>query len=106
VLSRRLADRGLFPAIDVLRSVSRVANEITTKDHMQAAARARDLMATYGEAADLIQIGAYVAGSDPRVDAARAATPKLEALIRQGLEEGIPRAAALEALRAIVGKAP
>jgi FliI/YscN family ATPase len=77
VLSRRLADRGLFPAIDVLRSVSRVANEITTKDHMQAAARARDLMATYGEAADLIQIGAYVAGSDPRVDAARAATPKL-----------------------------
>src|SRR6202034_1908435 len=64
VLSRKLADRGLFPAIDLLRSVSRVAPDISSRDHLMAAMRARDLLATYGEAADLIQIGAYVPGSD------------------------------------------
>jgi FliI/YscN family ATPase len=98
VLSRKLADRGLFPAIDVLRSISRLAPEIAGPDHMLATQRARELLATYADAADLIQIGAYVTGSDPRVDAARLAQPKLEALIRQGLDEGIPRAAALGAL--------
>ncbi len=54
VLSRRLADRGLFPSIDVLRSVSRVATDIATSKHMEDAMRARDALATYGEAADLI----------------------------------------------------
>jgi FliI/YscN family ATPase len=102
VLSRRLADRGLFPAVDVLRSISRVAPEICSPSHLQATQQARDLMATYAEAADLIQIGAYVPGSDPRVDAARLAQPRLEALIRQGLQEGVARDAALESLRAVV----
>jgi flagellum-specific ATP synthase len=97
VLSRKLADRGLFPAIDVLRSVSRVANEVTTPEHQRSAAKVRDLLATYSEASDLIQIGAYVSGSDPRIDAARAAQPRIEALIRQGLTEGIPRAASIAA---------
>jgi flagellum-specific ATP synthase len=105
VLSRKLADRGLFPAIDVLRSVSRVANEVTTKEHQKAAAKVRDLLATYAEAADLIQIGAYVSGSDPRVDAARLAQPQIEALIRQGLTEGVPRTASLAAMAAIAGSA-
>ncbi len=67
VLSRRLADRGLFPAIDVLRSISRLMGDVATPGHIEAASRARDALATYAEAADLIQIGAYVAGSDPRV---------------------------------------
>src|SRR5580700_9722217 len=87
VLSRKLADRGLFPAIDVLRSVSRVANEVTPPEHQRSASKVRDLLATYSEASDLIQIGAYVSGSDPRIDAARAAHPQIEALIRQGLLE-------------------
>jgi len=106
VLSRKLADRGLFPAIDVLRSVSRIANEVTTPDHMRASARVRDLLASYDEAADLIQIGAYVAGSDPRIDAARIAYPKIEALIRQGLLEGLPREASIQAMRSIAGNTP
>jgi flagellum-specific ATP synthase len=101
VLSRKLADRSLFPAIDVLRSVSRVANEIATPEHMKWASKVRDLLATYGEAADLIQIGAYVPGSDPRVDAARTANPRIEALIRQGLHEGLPLTASIQAVRAI-----
>ena len=103
VLSRKLADGGLFPAIDVLRSVSRVANEVTTREHRKGAARVRDMMATYAEASDLIQIGAYVAGTDPRIDAARVAHPRIEALIRQELTEGVPREASIQALGAITG---
>ena len=103
VLSRKLADRGIFPAVDLLKSVSRVIHDITTDAHARAAASARDRIATYTDAADLIQIGAYVAGSDPRVDAARAAMPKIEALIRQGLTEKIARAASIERLLAVAG---
>jgi FliI/YscN family ATPase len=106
VLSRKLADRGLFPAVDVLRSVSRVAQEISTPAHLQTAGKVREMLATYSEAADLIQIGAYVAGSDARVDAARAANPKIEALIRQGLLEEVPREASLATLTAIAGRGP
>jgi flagellum-specific ATP synthase len=103
VLSRMLADRGLFPAIDVLRSVSRVAHEVTNPAHQKSAARVRDLLATYSEAADLIQIGAYVAGSDPRIDAARVAHPQIESLIRQGLTEGVARASSVASAAAIAG---
>jgi flagellum-specific ATP synthase len=105
VLSRKLADRGLFPAIDVLRSVSRVANEVTTPEHQRCAAKVRDLLATYSEASDLIQIGAYVNGSDARIDAARIAHPRIESLIRQGLQESVPRSASIAAAGAIAGGA-
>jgi flagellum-specific ATP synthase len=103
VLSRRMADRGLFPAIDVLRSVSRLMGDIVTQNQLDGAAKAREALAIYGEAADLIQIGAYVAGSDPRIDAAKLMVPRIEALIKQGLMDAVPRAAALAALAAAVG---
>jgi flagellar biosynthesis/type III secretory pathway ATPase len=99
VLSRRLADRGLFPSIDLLRSVSRVAPDISAPEDIDNAAAARDALATYAESADLIQIGAYVAGSDPRVDAARETVPRVEALIRQKPDVCVPRPAALGALK-------
>ena len=98
VLTRKLADRGLFPAIDVLKSVSRLAQDLCTREHLDAAARVRGALAAYDDAADLIQIGAYVAGSDPRVDRARAAMPMIEGLLRQRLDEGVAREAALQAL--------
>jgi flagellum-specific ATP synthase len=91
VLSRGLAERGLFPAIDVLRSVSRVIDDITTAEHRRRAARVRDLLAAHSEASDLIKIGAYQRGSDARVDAALAALPRIEGLIRQGLDEAVTR---------------
>jgi flagellum-specific ATP synthase len=103
VLSRRLADRGLFPSIDVLRSISRVATDIAEPEHLRAASQARDALGTYAEAADLIQIGAYAAGSDPRVDAARAVVPRIEALIRQEPEDAVSRVAALAMLREAIG---
>lgn len=91
VLSRKLADRGQHPAIDVLRSVSRLASEVCEAPHLAAATRVRELLAAYEEAADLLQIGAYVAGSDARVDAARRSLPAIEALLRQPPEEATPR---------------
>lgn len=99
VLSRKLADRGIFPAVDVLRSVSRLAQDLCTPQHLDDAAKVRGLLAAYEDAADLIQIGAYVTGSDPRVDRARAALPRIEALVRQRLDEGVVRPDALAALR-------
>jgi flagellum-specific ATP synthase len=98
--------RGLFPAIDVLRSVSRVATDVASAQHVKDAAKVRELLAAHEQAADLIQIGAYVPGTDPKVDAARAAHPRIEALIRQALVEDVPRAAALQTLRGIAGSTP
>jgi FliI/YscN family ATPase len=106
VLSRKLADRGHYPPIDVLRSISRVARDVSTREHVEAAARLRDLLAAHEEAADLMQIGAYVAGSDPRVDAARALHHEIETLLRQPPNETTPRAETIARLRAIAERAP
>jgi flagellum-specific ATP synthase len=83
VMSRALGERGHFPAIDALASLSRLATEIATDAERRAAIAIRDLMAAYREAQDLIQVGAYVAGSDPRVDAAIQAVPQIEAFLKQ-----------------------
>lgn len=91
VLSRQLAERGHFPAIDVLQSVSRLAPEITTDQEQADAGVLRDLLAAHRDAQDLIQVGAYVEGSDPRVDRARRAIPRIDAFLRQGVREATPR---------------
>jgi FliI/YscN family ATPase len=101
VLSRGLAERGVFPAVDVLRSVSRVFDDVTTADHRRSAIRVRELLSAHAEASDLLKIGAYVRGSDALIDAACAALPRIEAMIRQGLSEVSPRENALRALRTL-----
>jgi flagellum-specific ATP synthase len=84
ILSRQLATRNHYPAIDVLGSVSRVMPSITSPEHRAQAAKIRKLMATYEKARDLINIGAYVGGSDADTDASIAATPGINALLQQG----------------------
>jgi flagellum-specific ATP synthase len=84
VLSRDLAARNHYPAVDVLSSVSRVMPAITTAQHRAQAAQVRKLMATYEKARDLINIGAYVRGSDPDIDAAISALPALNDFLLQG----------------------
>lgn len=101
VLTRKLADKGHHPAIDILRSISRVAREISSAEHNAAATRMRELLAAYDEAADLMQIGAYVQGSDPRVDAARALHSTMEALLRQSPDEMTGQPETIARLRAI-----
>lgn len=101
VLARSLADRGLFPAIDVLRSISRVAPDVAPAPQLGTVSKLRDLMSANEEAADLIRIGAYVPGTDRRIDEARQIVPMIENLIRQRHDENVPRRAALAALGTI-----
>ncbi|MDP4143292.1 MAG: flagellar protein export ATPase FliI [Bacillota bacterium] len=87
VLSRALAAKNHFPAIDILSSVSRLMSEIADEEHKTAASNARDLLATYKNAEDLINIGAYVRGSNPKIDLALNYYGELESYLRQGIKE-------------------
>ncbi|HVU05609.1 MAG TPA: FliI/YscN family ATPase [Polyangiaceae bacterium] len=87
VLSRDIAQRGHFPAIDVPASISRLMPEICPEPELRTAATVRQMMSVYREAQDLIQVGAYVRGSDPRIDAACAAMPQIDGFLKQGLSE-------------------
>ena len=87
VLDRRLAHRNQYPAIDVLQSVSRLVGSITTPEAGVAAGRMRDLLATYRAKEDLISIGAYQRGSDPKIDEAIDMIGPLEEFLRQGTDE-------------------
>ncbi|HLI15987.1 MAG TPA: FliI/YscN family ATPase [Acidimicrobiales bacterium] len=97
-LSRALAESGHYPAIDVLGSVSRVAPAITDPSTRAAALAIRRLLAAYRDARDLVEIGAYVPGTNPLVDAAIAAKPEIDRFCRQGLDEASTAAEAREGL--------
>ena len=87
ILSRDLAARNHYPAIDILRSVSRVMTGIVTQEHRDAAGALRSLLATYEKQRDLILIGAYKKGSDDRVDKAIDMIDQINAFLKQGLYE-------------------
>jgi FliI/YscN family ATPase len=106
VLDRRLAARGHYPAIDVLSSLSRVMPQIAGKPQQAAAQRARSLLSAYEEKRDLIALGAYAKGSDPRLDQAIAAWPELERFLRQDALVSEPEATTRQALEAIATRFP
>jgi flagellum-specific ATP synthase len=83
LLSRKLAESGHFPAVDVLASVSRVMTDIAERRHLELARAGRELLAAYRDSADLVEVGAYAAGSNPRVDRALKVMPALQAFLRQ-----------------------
>ncbi|MDO5308498.1 MAG: FliI/YscN family ATPase [Planctomycetia bacterium] len=87
-LSRKLSARGFYPAIDVLDSVSRLTTSICTREHLEMANRVRQLIGTYRDAEDLISIGAYRAGSSKEIDDAVKMKPKIDAFLRQNVDEG------------------
>ena len=89
VLSRKLASANHFPAIDVLESLSRVMVEVVDEDHIQRASRMRDLLQTYRESEDLINIGAYSKGSNSKVDEAIALHDQMTGFLRQGSSEHV-----------------
>jgi flagellum-specific ATP synthase len=90
VLSRALAHRSHYPAIDVLQSVSRLAGEVQSPEVRQASAAMRELMALHREKEDLISIGAYSPGSDPRIDRAIALMPSIDGFLKQTVDEPVP----------------
>lgn len=87
VLSRKLAAANQYPAIDVLASVSRVMPDVVDQNHYSAASALRDVLATYRDAEDLINIGAYVPGSNPRVDLALSKIEAIRHFLKQGIYE-------------------
>jgi flagellum-specific ATP synthase/type III secretion protein N (ATPase) len=95
-LSRDLAVRGHYPSIDPLQSVSRLLHDVAPREQVDAATRLRSLLAAYREAEDLINVGAYVKGSNPEIDLAVRCRPAIQKFLRQGVAE----TATLDATRA------
>ncbi|HSI57244.1 MAG TPA: flagellar protein export ATPase FliI [Ideonella sp.] len=87
VLSRELAEGGHFPAIDVERSISRVMTAVAPREHLEGARRARQWLARFNKARDLIQLGAYTPGADPELDASVRVNPQLMRLLQQDMHD-------------------
>lgn len=103
VLSRALAERGVYPAIDLGPSVSRVMTDIAGKDHLHAARVLRRHLATYEENRDLVLMGAYRAGADPAIDAAIAYQPAVIDYVRQDADQVVSLGEAVHELTGVFG---
>ncbi|MCL2082088.1 MAG: flagellar protein export ATPase FliI [Oscillospiraceae bacterium] len=90
VLSRQLANRNHYPAIDVLASVSRLMPEIVTKEHYQKSGKIKGMMAVHKDSQDLINIGAYKSGSNPEIDSSIALNKPLEKFLQQEVGDQTP----------------
>lgn len=104
VLDRKLANKGQYPAINVLKSVSRVMNDIVSEKHRLAAEQLRHLLATYYDSEDLINIGAYKRGSSREIDMAIQFYPKIIEFLKQGIDEKSDFQAAVNGLLSLFGK--
>jgi flagellum-specific ATP synthase len=89
VLSRRLAENGLYPAIDVEASISRAMHQIATREQLDLANRFKQVYSTYQQNRDLITVGAYRRGTDPRIDLAVEQWPKMIEFLRQDMYEPV-----------------
>jgi flagellum-specific ATP synthase len=106
VLSRRIAESGRYPAIDVESSVSRVMHDIVPASQLELARRLRQTTATYEHNRDLITIGAYQRGSDPRIDNAITRWPQIESYLRQDMHERVELTASISQLALTMAEAP
>ncbi len=100
VLDRRIAEAGRYPAVDVLRSLSRTVPGCNNAEENTLTRRARAILATWADMADLVRLGAYRAGTDPVVDEAVKLAPRIETLLRQDKNERSTLAASFAGLRA------
>ena len=101
VLSRHLGAAGHYPAIDVLSSISRVASHVAPPEHLKAAAKMREALASYQQSEDLISLGAYVSGANPKLDASIRCRERMLNFLRQRPDEATPLAATVGALNEI-----
>ena len=104
VLDRTLANKGQFPAINVLKSISRVMNHIVSEDHRLAAEKLRDLLSTYINSEDLINIGAYKRGSSREIDEAIRFYPKILSFLKQRTVEKVSREDSIQRLFQLIEK--
>jgi len=101
VLSRKLAERGHFPAVDILASVSRLMPAVTTAEHKAAARKVREIYATYADAEDLINIGAFAPGSNKRIDGAITLIDRIKDFLIQPVRQRTPLKDTLEQMLVI-----
>lgn len=103
LLSRKLAHKGHYPAIDVLGSISRVMGDITTKEHRQMAVEVKKHLAIYTDAEDLINVGAYKEGSNPEIDMAISKISSIKDFLTQATHDQFTKEETLAYMQAIVG---
>ncbi|MDQ1853431.1 MULTISPECIES: flagellar protein export ATPase FliI [Bacillus] len=103
VLDRALANKGQFPAVNVLKSISRVMSNISTRQHLDAANKFRELLSTYQNSEDLINIGAYKRGSSREIDEAIQFYPQLIQFLKQGTDEPASLEESIAALTSLTG---
>ena len=103
VLSRRLAEEGHYPAIDIEASISRAMPQIVPQAYLQKAQLFKQLYARYQQSRDLISVGAYAAGSDPLTDKAMEKMPSMQGFLRQGLHESVSLTDSQTGLEQILG---
>ena len=101
ILSRDLAARGHYPAVDVSQSISRVMSSIVDEEHLAASQKLREVVANYEKERDLILIGAYEEGTDPKVDYAIEKIEEVNQFLKQGIEDKIDLESAIEGLKGI-----
>lgn len=102
VLNREIAMQNHYPAIDILASVSRVMTDIADSEHIKAAGKVKSIMATYKDAKDLLDIGAYTPGSNPKIDEAVEKIDLINNFLRQGIRENFAFAESVEMLKNLV----
>jgi len=103
VLSRNLAQRGHYPAVDVLASISRVMRDIVEREHLDDAKRLVRVLSTYRAAEDLINIGAYADGSDPEIDFAKKMIGKINSFLQQDIDQKVTFKESVAGLRELLG---
>jgi flagellum-specific ATP synthase len=104
VLDRNLANKGQYPAVNVLKSISRIMNNIVSEDHIKAAERLRELLSTYMNSEDLINIGAYKKGSSADIDEAIQRYPQILNFLKQGTNEKVSILESVQELLQLVRK--
>ncbi|PCI56621.1 MAG: flagellum-specific ATP synthase FliI [Gammaproteobacteria bacterium] len=105
VLSRELADAGHYPAVDIEGSISRVMPMVTSKEHQDLARQLKQIYSLYQQNKDLIAIGAYTKGNDPRIDQAINVLPVINFFLQQQMQEVIPYELSLQQLKEIIAAA-
>jgi flagellum-specific ATP synthase len=106
VLSRRLAEQGHYPAIDIEASISRAMPQIVEPDHLQMAMRFKQLYSKYRQNEDLINVGAYVKGSDPDTDFVMENLPSIGAYLRQGMNESFTLKESMQQMIMVISAPP
>jgi len=102
VLSRELASHNHYPAVDILNSISRLMIDVVSKEHHELSMQFNDILATYREAEDLINIGAYTKGSNARIDLAIEKIDQMNRFLRQGMNEKVDMAETIGQLKAVL----